>query len=70
MELNTNLEKPDWLTEKRIETLRQDIVACSNPYTENDPEINTLDGELDMIRYNAYYAIKTLTEYGIPFETA
>ncbi len=70
MELNTNLKRPDWLTDKRIERLRQYIIACPNPYIENDPEINTLDGDLDMERYNAYYAIKILTKYEIPFETA
>ena len=70
MESNINLKKPDWLTEERIKELRQYIENCSNPYTENDPEVTTFDGDLDVERFSAYYAIKTLTKYGIPFETA
>ncbi|MBR0484917.1 MAG: hypothetical protein IJJ69_09105 [Oscillospiraceae bacterium] len=70
MEYNTSSKQPDCLTDKQIETLRQYIKECPNPYTENDPEIRTLDGELDTKRFSAYYAIKTLTKYGIPFETA
>ncbi len=70
MELNTNLERPDWLTKERIKELRQYIADCSNPYTENDPEVTTLDGNLDVERFSAYYAIKILTKYRIPFETA
>jgi predicted kinase len=69
--MESNISKPEWLTDEIIEDMRNDIAICSNPYTENDIDNLYFDGELDQLRLNAYNAIKTLTEYGIPLtETA
>ena len=65
MDLNTRIERPDWLTDEDIKQLREDITKCSNPYT--DEELNELpfDEPLDMNRANARTAIDILTKYNL-----
>ena len=66
--MESNILKPDWLTDEVIENLRNDIVNCPDPYTKEDIEKWGLDEAFDVERLNAYEAIDTLTHYGIPLK--
>lgn len=63
--MDSNIPKPDWLTDELIEELKIDIAECDNPYT--DEEMNKIDfgGSIDWKRYNATAAKDILLKYGI-----
>ncbi len=63
MDSNTRKSLPEWLTDEAISDLRNDLAACSNPYTQEEVEQLELDAPCDMNRYNAYFAKKVLTTY-------
>lgn len=65
MDSNINLQKPDWLTDSAIASLKKDIMECPTPYTKEEVEELEYDGLIDMKRYNAYVAKKLLTKYGM-----
>ena len=65
MGLNTDIKRPDWLTEEAIADMRHDIEICDNPYTYEDIIALEFDGWCDSRRYNAYLAIDILSEYGL-----
>jgi hypothetical protein len=68
MASNTNIEKPDWLTDEKIAKFKTYIKACSNPYTDEDfAESIPMGDEMDLKRYIAYYAKKILDQYGIEY---
>ena len=64
MALNTQ-SLPEWLTEEAISELKADLLACDNPYTAEEVRNLPLDAPRDMKRYDAYFAKKVLTEYGL-----
>ena len=65
MELNTYPPKPDWLTEEVIESLKEDLKNCPNPYTDKDIDELLFDGDLDIQRANAHTAKQVLEKYGL-----
>lgn len=68
MDSNTNITKPDWLTDEKIAQFKADIKACSNPYTDEDfADSIPMGDEMDLERWIAYNAKKTLDKYGIEY---
>lgn len=65
MDSNTNIPKPDWLTDDLIEELKIDIAECDNPYTDEEMDKIDFDGVIDWKRYNAAAAKDILLKYGI-----
>lgn len=63
--MNSNIPKPDWLTDELIEELKIDIAKCENPYTDEEMEKIDFDGYIDWDRYNAAAAKDILSKYGI-----
>ena len=64
MDTNTQA-KPDWLTEEVINDLKNDLLICPNPYTDEDIKRLPLDGEIDIRRSNAKTAKEILSKYGL-----
>ena len=58
-------ERPEWLTDELISILKKDLEMCSNPYTKEDILNLSLDGLIEMERYNAYNAKDILSTYGL-----
>lgn len=65
LELNTYPPRPDWLTDEKIKSLKEDLEECSNPYTEEEVERLEYDGYIDIKRANAYTAKQILEEFGL-----
>lgn len=65
MELNTYPKRPDWLTDDKIKKLKQELIECPNPYTEEELAELKYDGDVDIRRHNAYTALKTLKRFGL-----
>lgn len=65
MELNTYRPRPDWLTDDKIKRLKQDLIECPNPYTDEEVAELEYDGDVDIRRHNAYTAKKTLKHFGL-----
>ena len=76
MDSNTNLKRPDWLTEERIHELLQILEECDNPYTDQEIADFALDDGLDIYtlecknapdpkRMDANFAVHALKEYGL-----
>lgn len=65
MALYTNSEKPEWLTDDEVKKMKVYISECSNPYTKEELENISLDGDIDVLRWRAYEAKRILTEYGL-----
>ena len=63
--MNSNIPKPDWLTDELIEELKIDIAECDNPYTDEEMDQIDFDGSIDWKRYNAAAAKDILSKYGI-----
>lgn len=57
--------KPDWLNDEVIKELKQAIVDCPNPYTEEDYAKWVYDSEIDIKKSNAYKAKRILEKYGL-----
>ena len=64
--MESNTSRPWWLTEQRIEQLKNDLAKYPNPYDGEPLEI-IFDAPIDMDRYKAQSAYDILTEYRIPF---
>lgn len=64
MDTNTQA-KPDWLTEEVINDLKNDLLICPNPYTDEDIKRLPLDGKIDIRRSNAKTAKEILSKYGL-----
>lgn len=65
LELNTYPPRPDWLTDEVIESLREDLAKCPNPYTEEDIDNWVFDGEVDIKRSDAHTAKQVLEKFGL-----
>ena len=65
MESNIYPERPEWLTDEQIESLRESLRECPNPYTKEDIKNWIYDGDMDVRRSNAYTAKRILTKYGL-----
>lgn len=65
MDLFIKKERPKWLTDELISALKKDLEICQNPYTKDDILNLSLDGLIEMERYNAYNAKEILSAYGI-----
>lgn len=65
MESNTYPPRPEWLTDEAVESLREDLKICPNPYTEEDIKNWIYDGDMDVRRSNAYTAKRILAKYGL-----
>ena len=63
--MSSTIKKPDWLTAQKILELKEMVLSCANPYTEEDVKRIELDGKCDLHRYNAFLAKQTLEHYGI-----
>jgi len=70
MKSNTQVTRPNWLTDSRVSEMRQEIKECNNPYTdaeladiEYDSDFS--DSGLDLKRLRAYHAIETLKKYNL-----
>lgn len=65
MATDSNIRRPDWLTESEIERLKSYIASCPSPYTKEEVANLSLDGNVDIIRWQAYEAKRILTKYGV-----
>lgn len=65
MDLNTKKAIPEWLDAETIQMYKEDLAACSNPYSEEEALNLPFDGKYDVKRDRAYRAKKVLTEYGL-----
>lgn len=70
MKSNTQIARPNWLTDSRIAEMRQEIKACNNPYTEAELaniecDSDFSDSGLNLKRLRAYHAIETLKKYNL-----
>lgn len=63
--MDSNIPKPDWLTDELIEELKLNIAECDNPYTDEEVGKINFDDYIDWKRYNAAIAKDILTKYGI-----
>lgn len=68
MDSNTYPDRPEWLTDEKVEFYRKAIAECPNPYTVKDISELEFDGLIDFERLRAHQGIKILTKYGIPFK--
>lgn len=66
-ELDLYLSKPDWLADEVIAKLRNDIAICPSPYTQEEVDELEFDAPFDLIKHNAFMAIKTLKLFNIPY---
>lgn len=67
MDSGTSKSPPDWITDEKIQKMRQRLKECPNPYTDEEMrELELDDPNFSWIRFNARTAKKILTEYGIP----
>ena len=60
-------DKPWWLTDEKIEELKQNLAKYPEADLNNPLEIE-YDGLIDMDRYKAEAALEILTKYNIPFD--
>ncbi len=66
--MESNIQKPLWLTNETIEQLKKDLAAFPNPYEGAPPEEDfEFDGFSDIKRENAQFAWDVFTKYNIPF---
>ena len=65
MESDTNVKRPEWLTDEVIAEWKAYVAECDNPYTKEEVIALPFDGDYDMKRYRAYSAIEGLTKYGL-----
>ena len=65
--MNSNIPKPDWLTDELIEELKDSISKCDNPYSDEEMEKIDFDGYIDWGRYNAAAAKDILSKYNIKY---
>ncbi len=65
MESNMSSKRPEWLTDELIDSFRETLRQCPNPYTDEDMRHWQYDGENDMLRRNARTAKQILTKYGL-----
>ena len=65
MGLNTDIKRPDWLTDDQIKTFKQYLKSCPEPYTEKEIKELELDASFDIKRHEAYLAKKILVKYGL-----
>lgn len=65
MDLNTTKQLPEWLTKEKIKELKQDLLICDNPYTDEDVVNLSYDGSYDAKRYNANLAKRILSKYDL-----
>ena len=66
-ELDLYPSKPDWLADEVIAKLRNDIAICPSPYTQEEVDELEFDAPFDLIKHNAFMAIKTLKLFNIPY---
>ena len=65
MVTNTDLKRPDWLTDEVIAELRNDLAASPKPYTHEEVCNLGFDGTMDTARYDAYKAKTILEKFGL-----
>lgn len=65
MDMNSNIKRPEWLTDEVVERYKEYIAECDNPYTEEEMEEIPLDGMVDIVRWRAHHARIVLEKYGL-----
>ncbi len=73
MESNTYPKRPEWLTDEQVESLRETLRQCPNPYTDEEVKHWEYGGDsFDMHlsndaikRFMARKAKRILSEYGL-----
>lgn len=63
--MDSNIPKPNWLTDELIEELKINIAECDNPYTDEEMDKIDFNSFIDWKRYNAAAANEILAKYGI-----
>ena len=66
--MESNILRPDWLTEKRIEQLKDALFEYPNIHSDpfRDDEY-VLDGAMNLKKLFVQHAYDVLTKYNIPF---
>ena len=65
MDMNSNIKRPEWLTDEVIERYKVYLAECDNPYTDEELDEIGLDAMLDIERLRAYHARIVLEKYNL-----
>lgn len=69
MESNIYPQRPDWLTDEKVEFLRERLKICPVPLSDEEIKHWKYDGFNDPLKANSRTAFDILSKYGLLEET-